>query len=557
MRQILSFILLMLLAMAVLSCQDQNERLLDKADELIYTLPDSSLALLRSVDSASLGDDATRAYYALLWTQTAYRTGRFDLANDSLAIAALTYYKRHRGDNERLVRAMIYLGLHYEVNDLPEQAMALYKEAEATADTTDWRNIAQVNYRIAQLLSNFSVQNNEDLRRFERALYYYNKVGDTLQIIYSLLGAGALQRGMGIDSARHNLERAYQLARQCGDSANCARSLEYLARGYLKDSIHETAKELATYCVNHYPTARYAVDAMLDAACAYALMGRNDSAQHFLDMANRHDDNDQRASMRLFCLKTMAKNQHDIVDYIAYSEQREQLHDSLRANAVMARLLAMDHQGDVRQRQHEHQRDTARFNWLLLAILAGLMVMAGLGYMIHHRNIRQYAGLKMQIDQLKEEQILQQQMFEHNRQSDMHLNQRLTELLSVYSGLCNRLINMSNEYPEKVFYKQFVKEVESFTERGELLSELQRYIDDNNDGAISNFLNEHPDLDEKERGMVILTALGMRSSSIAVCLGLKNDSVVRALRHRLAKRLGLDMTLVNYLGEMVKNRPFL
>ena len=166
MRQILSFILLMLLAMAVLSCQDQNKRLLDRADELIYTLPDSSLALLRSVDTAGMDDDATRAYYALLWTQTAYRTGRFDLANDSLAIAALTYYKRHRGDNERLVRAMIYLGLHYEVNDLPEQAMALYKEAEATADTTDWRNIAQVNYRIAQLLSNFSVQNNEDLRRF-------------------------------------------------------------------------------------------------------------------------------------------------------------------------------------------------------------------------------------------------------------------------------------------------------------------------------------------------------------------------------------------------------
>ncbi|MBR1725487.1 MAG: hypothetical protein IJ724_02380, partial [Muribaculaceae bacterium] len=373
----------------------------------------------------------------------------------------------------------------------------------------------------------------------------------------SLLGTGALQRRMGIDSARRNLERAYRLARQCGDSANCARSLEYLARGFLKDSIHETAKELATYCVRHYPTAQYAVDAMLDAACAYALMGRNDSAQYYLDMASRHDDNEQRASMRLFCLKTIAKNHHDIVDYIAYSEQREQLHDSLRANAVIARLLTVDRQGDVRQRQHEHQRDTARFNWLLLAILAGLMVMAGLGYMIHQRNIRQYAGLKMQIDQLKEEQILQQQMFEHNRQSDMHLNQRLTELLSVYSGLCNRLINMSNEYPEKVFYKQFVKEVESFTERGELLSELQRYIDDNNDGAISNFLNEHPDLDEKERGMVILTALGMRSSSIAVCLGLKNDSVVRALRHRLAKRLGLDMTLVNYLGEMVKNRPFL
>ena len=141
--------------------------------------------------------------------------------------------------------------------------------------------------------------------------------------------------------------------------------------------------------------------------------------------------------------------------------------------------------------------------------------------------------------------------------SDAHLNQRLAELLTVYSGLCDRLINMSNEYPEKAFYKQFMKEVESFTERGELLNELQKYIDDHNNQVMTQFLDLHPDLDEKERGMIILTALGMRSSSIAVCLGLKSDSVVRSLRHRLAKRLNLDIPLTDYLEELVKNRPFL
>lgn len=557
MKKLLLLIIGIAFVLAVVSCQERNEELLGRADALVYTLPDSSLALLREVDTASLHDDATRAYYALLWTQTAYRAGQFELADDSLAHAALTYYQQHPEENERLVRAMIYLGLHQEIHDQPEEAMSLYKQAEATVDTTDYRNLAQINYRIGQLMSNFNAQNHEDLRRYEKALHYYGLVGDTLQLVYSLLGTGALQRDMGIDSARQNLELAYKLSRQRGDSANCARSLEYLARGYLKDSIHETAKELAVYCVQHYPTARYTVDAMLDAACSYALMGRNDSAQYYLNLASQHDDNEQRASMRLFCQKTMAKNRHDIMDYIAYNEQREQLHDSLRSNEVITHLLAIDQQGDESHGQQLVHREQSRQTQLLLMIVLGLLFMGAVGYLNYRRNRCQFDGLRTQIERLKDEQAQQTLSFEQGRLADAHLNQRLAELLTVYSGMCDRLINMSNEYPEKAFYKQFTKEVESFTERGELLNELQRYIDDNNDQVMTRFLAQHPDLDDKERGMIILTALGMRSSSIAVCLGLKSDSVVRSLRHRLAKRLDLDIPLTDYLEGIVKNRPFL
>lgn len=554
----LTIVFMMTLALvAAVSCHRTEGGALERADALIYTLPDSSLSLLQSVDTNRLTSDADRAYFALLWTQTAYRSGQFELATDSLAEAACDYYTHHPENRERQVRAIIYLGLHRELNDRPEEAMELYKRAEATADTTDYRNLAQVNYRIGQLMSNYNATNLEDLRRYKKALFYYNKVGDTLQIIYSLLATGALQRNEGIAVARPNLEQAYRLSRQRGDSANCARSLEYLARGFLKDSIHETAKDLAVYCVQHYPTAPYSIDAMLDAACAYALMGRNDSARLYLDMAPQPDANQQRESMRLFCQKVMAKNRNDILGYIAYNEQREHLHDSLRSNPVIARLMSIDQEQDQQQRHATERNEQSRWNGLLAAIAMGLLALGGIGWYNHHRNRQQFVGLKEQIEHLKEEQVLQHAAFERSHNSDMQLNQRLTELLTVYSGLCDRLIAMSNEFPEKDFYKQFLREVESFTERGELLAELQKYIDDNNDQAMTRFLKQHPDLDEKERGMIILSALGMRSSSIAVCLGLKNDGVVRSLRTRLAKRLQLDVPLTDYLTEIVKNRPLI
>ena len=557
MRHLTKILIFALTCMVIVSCRDHGTQSLQRADALVYTMPDSSLSLLQALDTSRLTSDAERAYYALLWTQTAYRCQRFELATDSLAQAACDYYTRHPENRERQVRALVYLGLHREIHDQPEEAMQLYKRAEAVADTDDYRNLAQVNYRIGQLMSNYNATNQEDLRRYEKALYYYNKVGDTLQIIYSLLATGALQRNEGIAVARPNLEQAYRLARQRGDSANCARSLEYLARGFLKDSIHETAKDLAVHCVRHYPTAPYSIDAMFDAACAYALMGRNDSAQHYLDMTPQPDANQQRESMRLFCQKVMAKNSNDILGYITYTERREHLHDSLRSNLVIGRLLTIDHEQD-RLLHHASQRDEqSRWHALLAAIALGLLALGGIGWYNHRRNHRHFIGLRQQIEHLKQEQVLQHAAFERSRTSDVQLNQRLAELLTVYSGLCDRLIAMSNEFPEKDFYKRFLREVESFTERGELLTELQKYIDDNNDQAMTRFLEQHPGLDDKERGMIILSALGMRSSSIAVCLGLKNDGVVRSLRARLTKRLQLDIPLTDYLAEIVKNRPFI
>lgn len=141
--------------------------------------------------------------------------------------------------------------------------------------------------------------------------------------------------------------------------------------------------------------------------------------------------------------------------------------------------------------------------------------------------------------------------------SDAQLNHRLIELLTVYSGLCDRLINMSNDYPEKVFHKKFTQEVAAFNERGELITELQKYLDENNDYSITRLLDSHPTMDGRDRGIVILTAMGMRASSIAVCLGLRSDSVVRSLRHRLATRLKLDKPLADYLTEKITNRPYL
>ena len=156
-----------------MACHHEAERNIRLADELVYTNPDSSLSLLRQLDTASLSSPSSRAYYALMWTQSAFRANHFDLASDSRARAAYDYYSQHGNDREKLVRSMIYLGLREENNGDSESAMSWYKKAESMADTTDYRNLGQINLRIGEAIAMHNhFLNTEELHRYEKALHY-------------------------------------------------------------------------------------------------------------------------------------------------------------------------------------------------------------------------------------------------------------------------------------------------------------------------------------------------------------------------------------------------
>lgn len=555
MKRLVNLILIGVAICLLMACHNEAERKISMADELVYTHPDSSLALLRQVDTALLSSAESRAYYALMWTQTAFRARRFDLVSDSLAHAAMDYYSRQGTDREKLVRSMIYLGLHYDIRDIADTAMMYYKSAESIVDTTDYRNMAQINYRIGELLLNNFASAKECAHKFERSLHYYRLLGDTVQIIISLIKAGSLYCQYGIDSALSTLQEAYELSLIRNDSARCATCLQLMARGYLKDSVHLAAKELATQCIRQYPNQVASVDALFDLASAYALMGNDDSAQYYLDRTPMPDANANRVSMRLFCQKAMAKNKNELRRYAEVNEQREHLHDSLRESTVLLRLVKMDRQETERiaslRLDEVNNRRIVLWLWLIVVV-----VLAAIGYCMVKRRERWHTRqLIDHIAKLSEERCELTDALERMQSSGSKLSDRLTGLLAAYSGLCDRLIDMSTAMPEVTFVKKFKAEVAAFAERGELLNELQRFIDQNNDNVLATLFEQHPSLNAKEKGIVILTAVRMRPSSVMVCMDINSESTLRVTRKRIAQKLKLPCPLVEYLADVIKNRP--
>ena len=91
MKKLLYISLLAVLLSAAISCSRSVDKRLVLADTLMWTNPDSSLAILTAINRDSLTNDENLAYHALLLTQAQFRCNG-NCTSDTLINIALDYY---------------------------------------------------------------------------------------------------------------------------------------------------------------------------------------------------------------------------------------------------------------------------------------------------------------------------------------------------------------------------------------------------------------------------------------------------------------------------------
>ncbi len=113
----------------VSSCGNKEAgRVMDCAEEVMWTRPDSALAALESIDTLNLKTKAQRARHSLLYTMALCRN-HLTIPNLRVIKPAANYYERH-GSNEDKMKMYLYLGTaQYDTGD-PESAIASYIRAK-------------------------------------------------------------------------------------------------------------------------------------------------------------------------------------------------------------------------------------------------------------------------------------------------------------------------------------------------------------------------------------------------------------------------------------------
>ena len=120
------FTLLIALLLTMLCSCGRNAKIMDEAERIVEQSPDSSLALLSTVDRYSLSK-SDRARYGLLFTMAQDKSG-VDVDMDTLIRQSYIYYK---GEPETKYYGLsqYYMGKYYNFNDSTRNAETCFKNA--------------------------------------------------------------------------------------------------------------------------------------------------------------------------------------------------------------------------------------------------------------------------------------------------------------------------------------------------------------------------------------------------------------------------------------------
>ena len=559
MRKLLYILLTAVALTLVMGCSRSVDKRLVLADTLMWTAPDSSLKILTAINRDSLQDKENLAYHALLLTQAQFRcNGNCD--SDTLINLALSHYSDNH-NREHYTRALLYKGSFYEVHDNPVEAIKWYKRAEDNADTTDYRNLAQINMRMGMLYYDNFADYKIDLDKFNKSLNYYTLLGDIDKILLAHSYIGKIFRLTNQDSAKHHLDIAISLAKDIKDSTNLFDCITSKSLSCFMNRDYKQAKDLAVFCIHNGPG--YINDhTYYNAARAYCALNEIDSAWSCVRNTEMYPDNLQLLSIRYLTLYELYDSIGDIQNFKKYNTLFDNLTDSISSNSSITNLLNIEEDYQIKNQAIELEEKNFIRNaimWLFLILV--ILVLCFLGFLIKVKkdkrayretvrlikdnNIKEKEQLNIILSQLENRtDILGKEMMIKDS-----YYQVLTEMVSHHIIIMDRLANVYETGSEKNFKNEFKEIAAKYSESESFWKAAEQYVNKNYNGLLAKITNKYPKISKKQTKIVILHCLGFDYVNCAVIFGTSTSSM-GVICSRLADKLGTELSLKKFIDEI-------
>lgn len=245
MKRKTSIIFLLLGLLLLMGCNDPKHitESLHRAEALMNENPDSAWTVLNTVSPDEMGQNRTRALYALLYTQAQDKTYQ-DETNDSLISVAVDYY-RDTDDIRHKFLSYYYKGRVYTNAKDYLNAMTCYMEAEQLVDVVADDYLTGLLYaelgRIYRLYYDFP----KSLETHRKAAECYDRAGKILHRNYMWLNQSSICSNMNHnDESERLLRMALESARKEQDKALVKSCLGSLVMLYIKQERMTEAKDM-------------------------------------------------------------------------------------------------------------------------------------------------------------------------------------------------------------------------------------------------------------------------------------------------------------------------
>ena len=543
MKKLLYISLLAVLLSAAISCSRSVDKRLVLADTLMWTNPDSSLAILTAINRDSLTNDENLAYHALLLTQAQFRC-YVNCSSDSLINFALDYYSDNH-NQEHYTRSLLYKGGYYEFSaNQPVEAIKWFKQAEDNADTTDYRNLAQINMRLAMLYFKHYASNNLDLEKFKKSLYYYEKLHDKRMSLLASMYIASLYRITRKDTAELLYDKAQALAIELKDSNQLYQSITGKALLYLVDSSYVDAKDCMLQALS-LSNGKMENSHYFILSEAYSKLGLVDSSEYYFNKVDLNSCNSYDSVMFYRARKELAIAKGDFASATKYENNYLNLTDSLEHNKEKYELSKFESDFDNERIASKAKKVTSLnkiIYYLVALFLVFALVTVALIIVISRKKRKDQQQM---IDELKEESFGNYEELRSNLADiDNHFSKTMTEKLVSLEEIMTSAYNPDQDSKSKEVEHKISPIADDDTKFWE---GLYAYINIKHNGAMDRIANDYPQLSASDLNFIKLMCCGFSDAAIAVCRNYRNVASVRGRRRKIRDKMGIEGSLTDYI----------
>ena len=554
----------------VSSCASKEaKRIMDTADAVMWTRPDSALAALESIDTLGLKVKAQRARYSLLYTMALARNHR-DIPDLRIIKPAASYYERH-GSNDDRMKMYFYLGTaQYDTGD-PESAIASYlraKEYSFHSDNLVFKGIISSSISDVYLWNN---NNSESILYCMEACDYFAQAKDSFRL-WNTTGLLANRYSNIRDWAKADSLYSIFFSQPIRDTSIYARQLLNLAWNNIFKPGSDPHESIDLF---RKATGEFGGTPSLNDYCVYAyaseIKGDHDAAN---DIIRQLENVDSSSTILKIWKYRISKHRADYKTALTYLEQslNDQNSEVLETVGQSVALAQSDYYESKSLLLDKDRRLQRQMKWMVV-LFAVMMVASGLGLYSKRRKgwliqMEEMSSINDEVSQRLNESLLCEaehlrsihslrsanELAEKNIQSLSEKLSSAVEKEQVLMGLRSKYVQANKrQYAQlNVLCRQYLESSNSskggkdkiYTEVKKILAildepnqkELESMLDDNLDGIMTKLRAAIPDATEKDFRFISFLILGFDTKTIARMMDY-NVNTVYTKRYNIKEKI--------------------
>ncbi len=554
----------------VSSCASKEaKRIMDTADAVMWTRPDSALAVLESIDTLSLKTKAQRARYSLLHTMALTRTHR-DIPDLRIIQPAASYYECH-GSNDDRMKMYFYLGVaQYDTGD-PESAIASYlraKEYSFHSDNLVFKGIISSSISDVYLWNN---NNSESILYCMEACDYFAQAKDSFRL-WNTTGLLANRYSNIRGWAKADSLYSIFFSQPIRDTSIYARQLLNLAWNNIFKPGSDPHESIDLF---RKATGEFGGTPSLNDYCVYAyaseIKGDHDAAN---DIIRQLENVDSSSTILKIWKYRISKHRADYKTALTYLEQslNDQNSEVLETVGQSVALAQSDYYESKSLLLDKDRRLQRQMKWMVV-LFAVMMVASGLGLYSKRRKgwliqMEEMSSINDEVSQRLNESLLCEaehlrsihslrsanELAEKNIQSLSEKLSSAVEKEQVLMGLRSKYVQANKrQYAQlNVLCRQYLESSNSskggkdkiYTEVKKILAildepnqkDLESMLDDNLDGIMTKLRAAIPDATEKDFRFISFLILGFDTKTIARMMDY-NVNTVYTKRYNIKEKI--------------------